>query len=111
LEFLATTEQHGLGPDRRALRAFKIGPGEFVPLQHGVTGVPLNEADLASIEAALGPRDAEATVLPGFRREFPGLSLTRCDVLYPYLVDASNRCWRLTADSARATGVVVAAKP
>jgi hypothetical protein len=89
-----------------------------------VKAVPLNESALARIEAALCPQDADATALSGFRNEFPNLSLTRCDVAdlgveppfrqYPrfnlYLVDASDHCWRLTGDPARATGVVVAAK-
>ena len=87
--------------------------------------LPLNEDALTRLEAALSPPDADPVALAGFRRDFPGLSLTRCDVsdlgveqpfrqyqrFNLYLVDASDHCWRLTADPARATGVVVAAKP
>lgn len=81
----------------------------------------LSDADLARIETLLITADANA-VLADFRRRFPGLTLTRCDVSdmgveapfreYPrfnlYLVDAADHCWRLTTDPARATGIVVA---
>ena len=87
--------------------------------------MPLNEDAMARIDAALGPEDANPAALTGFRRDFPGLSLTRCDLSdlgveepfrqYPrfnlFLVDASEHCWRFTGDPARATGLVVAAKP
>lgn len=87
--------------------------------------MPLTEDAIARIDAVLGPQDVEASALAGFRREFPGLSLTRCDLSdlgveepfrqYPrfnlYLVDASDHCYRLTTDPERATGIVVAAKP
>jgi hypothetical protein len=90
-----------------------------------MTDLALNDAALTKIDAALGEPDANSASLAGFRRDFPNLSLTRCDVSdlgveppfrqYPrfnlYLVDASDHCWRITADPARATGVVVAAKP
>jgi hypothetical protein len=90
-----------------------------------VNRLPLNEEALARIEAALSPQDADPFALLAFRRDFPALSITRCDasdlgVEQPfrqyhrfnlYLVDASEHCWRLTADPARATGLVVAAKP
>jgi hypothetical protein len=90
-----------------------------------VNDLPLNEDALATLEAALCPPDANSAALTSFRRDFPGLSLTRCDVsdlgverpfreyarFNLYLVDAREHCWRLTADPARATGVVVAAKP
>lgn len=87
--------------------------------------MPLNATAMEWITAALAPREADAGVLAGFRRNFPGLSLTRCDLSdmgmeepfrqYPrfnvYLVDASDHCWRFTSDPARATGLVVAEKP
>jgi hypothetical protein len=89
-----------------------------------VNDLPLNKDALTRIDAALSPPDADSGALAGFRHDFPGLSLTRCDVSdlgveqpfrqYPkfnlYLVDASDHCWRFTADPAHATGVVVAAK-
>ncbi len=81
----------------------------------------LSDADLARIDTLLITADASAA-LADFRRRFPGLTLTRCEVPdmgtevpfreYPrfnlYLVDATDHCWRLTADPARATGIVVA---
>lgn len=84
----------------------------------------LNEETLAKIETLLMPHSADSGVMAGFRRDFPGLSFTQCDESdmlveqpfreYPrfnlYLVDASEHCWRLTADLARATGLVVARK-
>ncbi len=87
--------------------------------------MPLNEDAMARIDAVLGPQDVDMAALAGLRKDFPGLSFTRCDVSdlgvekpfrqYPrfnlYLVDASEHCYRLTADPERATGVVVAAKP
>ncbi len=85
----------------------------------------LNEEALARVEAAIGAPDADFGALAGFRKDFPGLSLTRCDLSdlgveepfreYPrfnvYLVDASEHCYRLTGDPSRATGLVVAQKP
>jgi hypothetical protein len=87
--------------------------------------MPLNEDALARIEGVLGAQDADPAALAAFRRDFPRLSFTRCDLSdlgveepfrqYPsfnlYLVDASDHCYRLTTDPERATGVVVAAKP
>lgn len=86
--------------------------------------MPLNEDALARIEAVLAPPDADGQAVAGVRRDLGGLSLTQCDESdmgvetpfrqYPkfnlYLVDASEHCWRLTADPARATGLVVARK-
>jgi hypothetical protein len=90
-----------------------------------VNDLPLNEDAMARIEAALSWQDADPSALAEFRRDFPALSLTRCAVsdlgveqpfrqyqrFNLYLVDASEHCWRLTADPARATGLVVAQKP
>jgi len=87
--------------------------------------MPLTEDVMARIEAVLGPVDADPKALAGLRHDVPGLSVTRCDLSdlgveepfrqYPrfnlYLVDASDHCCRLTADPARATGLVVAEKP
>ena len=87
--------------------------------------MPLSDEAMSKIEAALGPADADTKALAGLRGGLPGLSLTRCDLSdlgveepfrqYPrfnlYLVDASDHCWRITADPARATGLVVAEKP
>lgn len=82
----------------------------------------LTENDLAQLEALLGSVAVGGNPLADFRQRFPGLSLTRCDVsdmgsdepfrTYPgfnlYLVDGSNHCWRITGDTAAATGIVVA---
>jgi hypothetical protein len=82
----------------------------------------LNAEDLARLEALLGSPQSGPGVLADFRTRFPGLTLTRCDVSdlgsetpfreYPrfnlYLVDGSDHCWQITAEPARATGVVVA---
>jgi hypothetical protein len=87
--------------------------------------MPLNEEAMVRIEAVLETLGADPKVLAGLRQDFPGLSLTRCDLSdlgmeepfrrFPrfnlYLVDATDHCWRLTADPARATGLVVAEKP
>jgi hypothetical protein len=87
--------------------------------------LPLSEEALARIEAALSPADADPAALAGFRRDFPGLSLTRCDLsdlgveqpfrqyqkFNVYLLDASDHCARITPDPARATGLVIAKKP
>ena len=66
----------------------------------------------------------EGNPLADFRKNFPGLSLTRCDAQdmsgeqayreYPrfnlYLVDGRDHCWRITDDLAAATGIVVASR-
>ena len=81
----------------------------------------LSENDLATIDSMLAA-GADASALAAFRERFPGLSLTHCDASdidaetpfreYPgltlFLVDANDHCWRITADPARATGIVVA---
>jgi hypothetical protein len=83
--------------------------------------------ELEAIDAMLTAKSAsvsggESGALADFRRRFPALSLTRCDAsdmdaetpfrVYAgvslFLVDASDHCWRITSDPARATGVVVA---
>jgi Family of unknown function (DUF6129) len=81
----------------------------------------LNANELAEIEAVLAAPDADTGVLGELRRRFPQISLTRCDAsdvgVEPpfrefqrfslYLVDGADHCWRLTNDTARATGIVV----
>ena len=83
--------------------------------------------ELAAIDELLAAEAAsasggDASARADFRRRFPSLSLTRCDVsdmdaetpfrLYPglslFLVDASDHCWHITSDPARATGIVLA---
>jgi hypothetical protein len=79
----------------------------------------IDELLRAESESAPG---SGASALAGFRERFPRLSLTRCDAsdidsetpfrvystLSLFLVDASDHCWRITSDPARATGIVVA---
>jgi hypothetical protein len=81
----------------------------------------LSDHDFAAIDTMLAG-GGDASGLADFRRRFPSLSLTRCDVSdvdaetpyreYPglslFLVDAHDHCWRITSDPARATGIVVA---
>lgn len=82
----------------------------------------LDKIVLAQIDGLLAA--AAENPLADFRREFPGLSLTRCDLsdmageepfrkyakFNLYLVDGRDHCWRITADPDAATGIVVAAK-
>ena len=73
------------------------------------------------IEALLSASGADRAVITELRQRFPQLSWTRCDAsdvtdvpfrLYPrfeiHLVDRSDHCVQITADPARATGIVVA---
>ena len=83
----------------------------------------ISETDLARIDHLLSAPPEGTNPLMDFRKNFPGLSLTRCDAQdmsgeaayreYPscdlYLVDGSDHCWRITDDPAAATGIVVAA--
>lgn len=81
----------------------------------------LTDDHLREIETLLGAPDSNAQAITELRRSLPGLSVTRCDpsdlgVETPFrefprfsvhLVDGSDHCWRLTADPACATGLVV----
>ena len=87
--------------------------------------MPLSEEAIAGIETLLGAQRLEPAALAAFRQQFPSLSFTRCDLSdlgveepfreFPrfslFLLDTSDHCSRLTSDPARATGLVVAAKP
>jgi hypothetical protein len=82
----------------------------------------ITDSELKQIETLFAARAADGGLVAEFRRRFPGLSLTRCAASdlngeQPYrrtsgfdlhLVDRSDHCWRLTADPARATGIVLA---
>ncbi len=87
----------------------------------------LGADELAAIDELLAAESASASsdhagARADFRRRFPRLSLTRCDVsdmdaenpfrVYPgmslFLVDASDHCWRITSDPSQATGIVLA---
>lgn len=83
----------------------------------------ISEQDLARLDNLLA-EPAAANPLGDFRKNFPGLSLTRCDAqdmsgeaafreyakYELYLVDGRDHCWRITDDPAAATGIVVAAR-
>lgn len=79
---------------------------------------------LDRIRTALENEGSTADRIAGLRREFPDLSLTRCDagdmdtetpvVQTPrfdvYLIDASEHCVRITTRPEAATGLIVAEK-
>lgn len=81
----------------------------------------LTDDHLREIETLLGAPESDAQAVAELRRRLPGISITRCDPSdlgvetpfreFPrfslYLVDGSDHCWRLTADPACATGLVV----
>lgn len=81
----------------------------------------LRTGDLEEIERILSGSDPDAYVIANLRRRFPHLSWTRCDAsdvteapfrTYPrfdvHLLDTADHCVQITADPARATGIVVA---
>jgi hypothetical protein len=83
----------------------------------------ISQDDLSRIDGLLAEPPA-GNPLADFRKNFPGLSLTRCDAqdmsgeaafreyskFNLYLVDGRDHCWRITDDPAAATGIVVAAR-
>lgn len=90
-------------------------------MQQADAAMGLSEEDLARIGSLLAAGTAGAQAVGELRRSFPGLSLTRCDPtdmgdeapfrsygrFSLYLVDGRDHCWRLTAEPAQATGLVV----
>jgi hypothetical protein len=81
----------------------------------------LGPDELLEIDGVLSARDADARVFAQLRRRFPHLSWTRCDAsdvseapfrTYArfdlHLVDRSDHCVQITADPARASGIVLA---
>jgi len=81
----------------------------------------LQPDELNEIDAALSAADADAGVFAQLRGRFPHLSWTRCDAsdvtetpfrtysrFEVHLVDRSDHCVSITADPARATGIVLA---
>lgn len=75
------------------------------------------------IERLLAAADADASAFAEVRRRFPQLACTRCDASdmteppfrsFPrfdlHLIDGSAHCVQITADPARATGIVLAAR-
>ena len=83
----------------------------------------LSADDLTRIEALLGAAEADAQTLVALRRQFPGLSLTRCDasdvIEEPFrsfaaydlhLMDVSDHCPVVVSDPAAASGLILAAR-
>ncbi|MEW6132093.1 MAG: hypothetical protein AB1591_02860 [Pseudomonadota bacterium] len=83
----------------------------------------ISQDDLARIDGLLA-EPAAGNPLGDFRKNFPGLSLTRCDAqdmsgepafreytkYNLYLVDGRDHCWRITDDPGSATGIVLAVR-
>ncbi len=77
--------------------------------------------DLLAADSPCAP-GGDSSALASFRKRFPRLSLTRCDLsdidtetpfrvysrMSLFLVDASDHCWRITSDPAQASGIVLA---
>jgi hypothetical protein len=81
----------------------------------------LGADELLEIDRVLSASDADAGAVAGLRRRFQHLSWTRCDAAdmtetpfrsYPrfeiHLVDRTDHCVQITADPARASGIVLA---
>jgi hypothetical protein len=77
--------------------------------------------ELTEIDRVLSASDADARVFGELKQRFPHLSWTRCDASdvtetpfrsYPrfelHLVDRTDHCVQITADPARASGIVLA---
>ncbi len=83
----------------------------------------LDTDELTEIEKVLAASDAVASPLAELRQRFPHLAWTRCDAsdvteapfrsfaLFDlHLIDGTDHCVQITADPARATGIVLAAR-
>ena len=81
----------------------------------------LRPDELLEIDEVLSAPGADASVFAQLRSRFPHLSWTRCDAsdvtespfrtysrFEVHLVDRSDHCVQITADPARATGIVLA---
>jgi len=81
----------------------------------------LGPDELLQIDEALSAPGVDAGVFAQLRSRFPHLSWTRCDAsdvtespfrtysrFEVHLVDRSDHCVQITADPARATGIVLA---
>lgn len=77
--------------------------------------------ELNEIDRVLSEPSPDVNVVAELRRRFPHLSWTRCDAsdvseapfrsharFDVHLLDSADHCARITADPARATGVVLA---
>lgn len=75
---------------------------------------------MIEIERLLATANTDTSAVADLRRRFPQLTLLRCDasdVTEPFrrlpqldlhLIDGSDQCMQITADQARATGLVLA---
>jgi hypothetical protein len=84
----------------------------------------LTSNDLARIDRLLAAAADEGQAVQAIRREFPDVTLTRCDAsdvdgeepfrrylgFNLHLIDGVDHCWRLTSDPTRVTGIVLARK-
>jgi len=81
----------------------------------------LGPDELLEIDGVLSAPDADARVFAQLRGRFPHLSWTKCDAsdvleapfrtyarFELHLVDRSDHCVQITADPARASGIVLA---
>ena len=85
--------------------------------------MPIADTELRDIESTLTASTDPARAIAALRRQFPALRVTTCDLsdidletpfrawphLALHLIDSADHCWRLTADAARATGLLVVA--
>ncbi|HVX77387.1 MAG TPA: DUF6129 family protein [Bradyrhizobium sp.] len=83
----------------------------------------LKADELTEIEKVLAAAEAGTSPLGELRSRFPHLAWTRCDAsdvteapfrsfscFDIHLIDGADHCVQITADPARATGIVVAAR-
>lgn len=81
----------------------------------------LTASDLAEIERVLASSDAGAHVYLQLRQQYPHVAWIRCDAsdvteapfrsfgaFDMHLLDSADHCAQITADPARATGIVLA---
>jgi hypothetical protein len=81
----------------------------------------LSADELTEIDKTLSAPGADEHVFAELRRRFPHLAWTRCDAsdvteepfrTYPrfdvHLLDSADHCAQITADPARATGIILA---
>ena len=82
----------------------------------------ISAEDIAGIAGVLTELGVGRPAIAAVRQRYPGVSVTLCDrsdidsetpyrelaACSLFLVDGTDRCWHLTGDPARATGVVVA---
>ncbi|WP_028350588.1 hypothetical protein [Bradyrhizobium murdochi] len=83
----------------------------------------LGTDELIEIERVLAAAQPDASSFSELRRRFPQLAVTRCDasdvteqpfLKFPrfdlHLIDGCDRCVQITADPARATGILLATR-